>query len=268
MRGVHISAITALFKAIALGSITFWIYSCGTQTIVVKTEKKFTEKRIATESLYEFGQTDYLRSEYAKNSSLTESKISHITSAMKPQNMYFADPAKSAEHQGQAVASAGEEVEVVARVFITPVGDFFQIHTATGTYLVKDNEQQKLLTKEDYQKLQLKNVTSSAASTLEVENKNTPKVVDYFNNISEAERLYKIKWFCDKYPQYAKFKKYAEDKKLTIGMPEHLLGLSWGQPARVEEEANETGIYRSFYYPGNYHVITRNAVIKSWKKVE
>lgn len=244
------------------------LVSCSSQTIVVKTEKNFSEKRIVAESLYEFGQTDYLRSEYAKNSSLTESKISKISSDMKAKKIYFADSTKSAEHQGQSVASAGEEVEVKARVFITPVGDFFQIETATGVYLVKDNEQQKLLTKQDYQKLQLKNVVGTGVNTQVTAASADPKMIDYFNNISEEERLNKIKWFCDKYPQYKKYQKYAEEKKLTIGMPEHLLGLSWGQPARVEEEANETGTYRSFYYPGNYHVITRNAVIKSWKKAE
>lgn len=242
-----------------------FITSCSTQTIVVKTEKNYNEKRIAVETLYEFGPTDYLRAEYAKNTSLTESKIAKISSEMRTKKLFFADGIKSTEHQGQALVNAGEEVTIVGKSYIIPIGDFYQIDTTHGQFLVKDNEQQKLLSKDDYQTLQLKNVTSSEVVTPST-NSEEVKYIDYFNNTSEEERLSKIKWFCSKYPQYKKFQKYAEKKQLTIGMPEHLLGLSWGQPARVAEEANDSGVYRSFYYPGNYLVITKDRLIKSWKK--
>lgn len=244
-----------------------FLVSCASQNIVVKTEKNYNEKQVAVETLYEFGPTDYLRSEYAKNTSLTESKISKISAEMRAKKLFFADSLKSAEHQGQSLVNAGDEVTIIAKTYIVPIGDFYQIETAQGQFLVKDNEQQKLLSKEAYQKLQLKNVISTEVTTTST-NPEEVKTIDYFNNVTEEERMSKISWFCKKYPQYQKFRINAEKKQLTIGMPEHLLGLSWGQPARVQEEANDTGVYRSFYYPGNYIVITRNTIIKSWKKVE
>mgnify|MGYP001344362321 CR=1 FL=1 len=247
-------------------SILFTLASCASQSIVVKTEKNYNEKQVAVETLYEFGPTDYLRGEYAKNTSLTESKISKISAEMRAKKLFFADAQKSTEHQGQALINAGDEVTIVAKSYIVPIGDFYQIETTQGQFLVKDNEQ-KLLSKEEYQKLQLKNVETTEV-VVNAANPQEVKHIDYFNSATEEERLSKIKWFCSKYPQYKKFQSNAEKKQLTIGMPEHLLGLSWGQPARVKEDANETGVYRSFYYPGNYVVITRNTIINSWKKVE
>jgi hypothetical protein len=49
-------------------------------------------------------------------------------------------------------------------------------------------------------------------------------------------------------------------------MPEHLLILSWGRPASVAEEGKREGIFKTFYYPGNYFVYVKNGSIQSWKK--
>lgn len=247
--------------------VVFLLTSCATSTIVVKTEKNYNEKKVSSETLYEYGPTNYLRSEYGKNSSLTESKIDKIASEMKLQKMYFADSANSADLQGQLVASAGDEVTVLAKIYIVPIGDFFKIETPQGQFLVKDNEQQKLLSRENYQNIQLKNVVTNEELTTSL--KSAEKTyIDYFHSTSEEERIKKITWFCSTYSKYKKFQSNAEKKQLIIGMPEHLLGLSWGKPVRVTEEVNTSGTYRLFYYPGNYIVMTRNTLITSWKKIE
>ena len=241
----------------------FFLMACTSQKIIYKTDSSYTEKLISTTTLYEFGPTEYLTEELQSSNAYKNDSIAAIAHEMLSQKMFFAKTKLVPE--GVVIVQPAQEVEVVSKVFIKDIGDFYKIKLTSGYYLVKFASPQILLNKEEYDQLQLKNVAPEVKGN---EVNDQKLAIDYFNSKSEDERLEKIENFCKQYPQFAKYKKYATQKQLTIGMPEHLLGLSWGQPARVAEEANESGVYRSFYYPGNYLVITKNHIIKTWKKSE
>lgn len=240
------------------------LLSCSSTTLVSKTGNDFSQKRIATESLYEIGPNAFLRGEYASNYSLTESQISVIAGQMLSDHLFFAD-ANAVVEKGQIVVPVGSEVDVIGIVSLKNVGDFFKIQTSKGTYLVKEGPSAKLKSKEEY----LQEAVPATVSLSQGEEKKSFNgvAVDYFNHPSEKSRIQKIEWFCEKYPQYKKFESLAKNKQVTIGMTEHLLGLAWGKPSQVKEEENTKGLYRSFIYTENYQVITKNSVVRSWKRL-
>lgn len=242
--------------------LIFFFTACAQQKIINKTSTDFSEKRVALSTLLEYPPYDYLRQEYAKNSKLTEDVINNLAQLVKRQQLSFADQGK--DDARLVVVHAGEEVEVVGKVFMEPLGDFVKISTAQGMFLVRDDNPRFLVLKDEYDKMNLRNMDSPSIT----ESKTPSEEIDYYNHINEEDRVRKIKWFCSKYPQYAKYENYTIKKQLTIGMPEHLLVLAWGRPNNVEEVGRKEGVFKVFKYSGNYYVSTKNGIIDSWKKQE
>lgn len=256
-------------KFVVLSLFLVFVFGCSSSSIKTsKTSNDFSQKKIVTETLYEYGPYTFLRSEFAQNYLLSETDINKISAEMISDRIFFTDTSKNIQ-KGQMVVASGEEVEIVGKVSIEKVGEFYKIWHAKGTYLLKDTDTTPLKEKEEY--LATVNTSISLNSHDNILNEKVQSLdyskIDFFNHLSEDDRKSKIQFFCEKYPQFKKYAELAKNKKITIGMSEHLLGLSWGKPQQVKEEEVKNNRYRSFIYDGKYQIITKNSVIRSWKKL-
>jgi hypothetical protein len=240
--------------------------SCSSTKIVQKKMPNTEELRVVQKSLYESQPYEYLRSQYAKNSLLTEKNADSIATEMKVAGYAFADAQEGT--QKSPILREGDKVQVVGKYFVEEVGDYVEVQTAQGKYLIPDNypallvptsavEAAKKMSKMDESKSVKKNTVAVS---------NPDEGIDYFNHTSERQRLSKVEWFCKTYSQYSKFCPMAVNKQVSVGMPEHLLALSWGKPSKIQEEGNDQGVFRVYIYPGNYSVNIKNGVVKSWVK--
>ncbi|MES2960846.1 MAG: hypothetical protein V4694_00490 [Pseudomonadota bacterium] len=64
-----------------------------------------------------------------------------------------------------------------------------------------------------------------------------------------------------------KYKKYyttVKQKRISLGMPEELLILSWGNPNNVTQSVGSWGVHKQYIYESNY-VYIENGKITSWQ---
>lgn len=221
-----------------------FLVSCGGETFLVKTPADYQVTMFAVKTLSSMKPNHFLRREYAHNKKLTESSINALAQEFETQNFQFLVPGDK-----DIVVNKGEEVKVSARMYIPDLGDYVQVVRNGQSYLVKDEPPRVLFSHEEY------------ALTINDNQK------DFYNHTSDDDRNLKIQLFCQKYPQYQKYERYALDKKITIGMPENLLLLSWGPPNEVKEEAMAGVTKRTYTYSKSkpkYKIFLQNGMIESW----
>ncbi len=81
----------------------------------------------------------------------------------------------------------------------------------------------------------------------------------------EGKRVSKIKEFVEKNSQYKSFMKTAVEQKISMGMPEELVVLSWGKPQRVNTTVTKRRVHKQMVYGRRNYVYLDNGVVTSWQ---
>lgn len=80
----------------------------------------------------------------------------------------------------------------------------------------------------------------------------------------ENQRISDIESYVKNNPKFKKFGKDARKKTVTLGMPEDLVYLSLGKPARVNRSVGRYGVHLQLVYGGSY-IYIRNGLVSSWQ---
>lgn len=86
------------------------------------------------------------------------------------------------------------------------------------------------------------------------------KSIEDYNRRLKMTRIDKINAFVDENPEYEEYTSVAKDRKISIGMPEMLVVLSWGSPRNINETINGSGIHKQLVYNAGYIYIDNGIV--------
>lgn len=82
---------------------------------------------------------------------------------------------------------------------------------------------------------------------------------------AEQNRVKNIKAYISNNPKYKEYETTAITKKVSMGMPEQLLILSWGSPKDISKTVGSWGVNKQFVYGLSNYVYTKNGVVTSWQ---
>jgi hypothetical protein len=250
-------------------TMNFLFLSCTQVHVIDKSRERHFEMRDVKVPLIEWTTLDYLRQQYAVNAKLSERQILALQREIDKRGVPVADvEIVNAQGPGEvlSVARSGDRVVVIGELYIAPLGDFYRAKLPTGEFLVPKNEAAPRLGP-------ALPVTAQMMIDPPVTKGRVPTVNSRVNPESNAapvateeERLAKLTSLLQQNPSWKNYESFVKARQITVGLPEELLKLSWGQPLKIKERTVPLKQIKVFTYPKNYQIYLIDGLVHSWEK--